>query len=103
MTIYVGNFNTQRTNENLEALFSPYGTVDKALVMMDAFTERSRGFGYVEMADETAAGEAISALDQSELNGFKLSVSKAEDRVERKGSYKVGSGGINPYRFKRNK
>ena len=102
MNIYVGNFNTQWTSENLKALFAPYGTVDKALVMMDAFTERSRGFGCVEMADEVAAGKAIGALDQSELNGLKLTVSKAETRKERKGSYKVGNGGINSYRFKKN-
>jgi RNA recognition motif-containing protein len=102
MNIYVGNFDTQWTNENLKDLFAPFGTVDKALVMIDAFTDRSRGFGYVEMPDDAAAGQAISALDQSEQNGLKLNVSKAAVREERKGSYKVGNGGINPYRFKRN-
>lgn len=102
MNIYVANFDTQWTNEKLKEIFSSYGVVDKALVMMDAFTERSRGFGYVEMPDETEAAKAIAALDQSELNGLKLTVSQAEQRAERKGSYKVGSGGINPYRFKKN-
>ena len=103
MNIYVGNFDTQWTNENLKDLFTPFGTVDKAQVMIDAFTDRSRGFGYVEMPDEDAAGKAISALDQTEKNGLKLTVTKAAPREERKGSYKVGnSSGVNPYRFKRN-
>lgn len=102
MNIYVGNFDTQWTSQNLEELFSPYGTVNKTEVMIDPFTERSRGFGYVEMPDEAEAGKAILALHQSELNGLKLAVSKAEHKEERKGSYKVGSGGINPYRFKKN-
>lgn len=102
MNIYVGNFDTQWTGHNLKELFSPYGTVDNTQIMMDAFTERSRGFGYVEMPDETEAGKAILALHQSELNGLKLTVSKAEPKEERKGSYKVGRSGINPYRFKKN-
>lgn len=102
MNIYVGNFDTTWTNENLKELFASYGTVEKAQVMIDGFTERSRGFGYVEMPDEDAAGKAINELDQSELNGLKLSVSQAAPREERKGSYKVGNSGVNPYRFRRN-
>ena len=102
MNIYVANFDTQWTNENLKELFFPFGAVDKALVMMDAFTERSRGFGYVQMPDEAEASKAITALNQSELNGLRLTVSKADPKEERQGSYKVGNGGINPYRFKKN-
>lgn len=102
MNILVANFDTQWTNDKLKELFTPYGKVDTALVMMDAFTERSRGFGYVEMPDETEANKAIAALNKSELNGLSLAVSQTGPREERKGSYKVGSGGINPYRFKKN-
>lgn len=102
MNIYVANFDSKLTNETLKELFSPYGMVDKALVMMDVFTDQSRGFGYVEMPDETEANQAIIALHQSELNGLKLTVSKADPIPERKGSYKVGNGSVNPYRFKKN-
>lgn len=101
MNIYVANFDTQWTSENLKTLFDPYGEVDNAEVMIDAFTDRSRGFGYVEMADEAAAIQAISALNQTEQNGLKLTVTKAAPLVEQKGSYKVGNSGVNPYRFKK--
>jgi RNA recognition motif-containing protein len=101
MNIYVANFDTQWTNEKLKELFTPYGTVGAAQVMIDGFTERSRGFGYVEMPDEMQAGNAIAALHQSELNGKTLTVSKAETRNERRGSYKVGNS-VSPYRFKKN-
>lgn len=102
MNIYIANFDAEWTSEKLKQLFSSYGLVDKALVMMDAFTNQSRGFGYVEMPDEAEANQAIIALNQSELNGLKLTVSKAEPKEERKGSYKVGNGGVNPYRFRKN-
>lgn len=102
MNIYVGNFDTQWTNENLKTIFAAYGTVDTALVMMDMFTDRSRGFGYVTMPDDAEAIKAIAALHQSELNGLRLTVSKANPIEEKKGSYKIGNGGINPYRFKKN-
>lgn len=102
MNIYVGNFDTQWTDDNLKNLFAPYGTVNTAHVMIDGFTEQSRGFGYVDMPDETEASKAITALNQSEQNGLKLTVQQADPRVERKGSYKVGNGGVNPYRFKKN-
>ena len=101
MNIYVANIDTKWTNEELKELFSSYGMVDKALIMIDAFTDRSRGFGYVEMPDEAEANQAITALNQSELNGLKITVSKADPIEERKGSYKVGNGGVNPYRFKK--
>lgn len=101
MNIYVANFDTQWTNENLKELFTPFGSVAKAQIMIDGFTERSRGFGHVEMPDEAEANQAINALNQSELNSRTLTVSKADPITERKGSYKVGNGGINPYRFRK--
>ncbi|HEX8313398.1 MAG TPA: RNA-binding protein, partial [Flavisolibacter sp.] len=68
----------------------------------DAFTDKSRGFGYVEMQDDQQAKTAIAALDKTEVNGRVITVQEAEPRESKKGSYKVGSGGINPYRFKKN-
>ena len=102
MNIYVANFSTQLNNDDLKNLFTPYGEVASAEVAIDGFTEKSRGFGYVEMPDENQARAAIAALNQKELNGTVLNVQEAEPRQLRRGSYKVGSGGFNPYRFKKN-
>ena len=100
MNIYVANFNTELTDEKLKDMFTPYGNVSSAKVMIDGFTDRSRGFGYVEMPDESEATNAISALNQKTIDGMVLTVSEAAPLEERKGSYKVGNG-VNPYRFKK--
>ena len=102
MTIYVGQFDLQWTDEDLKNLFVPHGNVETAKVEMDVFTEQSRGFGYVEMPDEEQARTAIKTLDKSEVNGKTLKVQEAEPKEVKRGSYKVGNGGINPYRFKKN-
>lgn len=101
MNIYVAQFDLEWKDEDLKNLFTPHGDVQSAKVEMDVFTDRSRGFGYVEMPDDQAR-TAISALDKTEVNGKKLMVQEAEPKEARKGSYKVGNGGINPYRFKKN-
>lgn len=102
MKIYVGNFDTQWNDENLKGLFSTYGQVISATVMMDLFTERSRGFGYVTMPNDAEASAAIEALHGAEVESRVLTVKMAEPEKEKSGSYKVGSGGVNPYRFKKN-
>lgn len=102
MNIYVANFDTAWKDEDLRQLFTPYGEVASASVEMDVFTDKSRGFGYVEMPDEASAQTAIEALHQKEMNGKPLEVKLAEPKVVNKGSYKVGNGGVNPYRFKKN-
>ena len=102
MNIYIANFDTQWNDTQLEALFLTYGKVDSATVMMDGFTEKSRGCGYVQMPSDEEAALAIASLHQREINGLTLSVTQAPLPDERKGSYKVGNGGINPYRFKKN-
>lgn len=102
MKIYVGNFDTQWNDENLKGLFGAYGQVISATVMMDVFTERSRGFGYVSMPDDAEATTAIESLHGAEIENRVLIVKMTEPEKEKSGSYKVGSGGINPYRFKKN-
>ena len=102
MNIYVANFDIAWKDEDLRQLFTPYGDVASASIEMDVFTEKSRGFGYVEMPDDSKAQTAIEALHQKDVSGNKLDVKQAEPKVVSKGSYKVGSGGVNPYRFKRN-
>ena len=102
MNIYVANFDTNWKDEDLRQLFTPYGEVASASVEMDLFTDKSRGFGYVEMPDEASAQKAIDALHQKDVNGNQLNVKQAEAKVVNKGSYKVGTGGVNPYRFRKN-
>lgn len=102
MNIFIAKFDTQWKEEDLNNLFTPYGSVKSATIEMDAFTEKSRGFGYVEMPDEEQAKAAIIALNETDVKGCQITVQKAEPKDVRKGSYKVGSGDVNPYRFKKN-
>lgn len=101
MNIYIENLDTTIDNEKLKQMFSAYGDVKSAEVVKDAFTGSSRGFGYVEM-DESAAEEAIKGLNQTLLNDLKLTVKIAPTKNEHKGSYKVGHGVVNIYRFRKN-
>ena len=82
MKIYVGNLPYSTTREDLEALFGEFGAVDAARVVMDRETGRSKGFGFVEMADE-AGKAAIEKLNGSEIGGRKAVVNEARPREER--------------------
>jgi RNA recognition motif-containing protein len=81
------------TNESLEELFAQYGSVQSAQVVQDRDTGRSKGFGFVEMADDNAAQEAIRALNEKEHDGRNLTVNEARPREERSGSRGGGGGG----------
>ena len=102
MNIIISNLNTKLNDSDLRNLFSTYGDVDTAEVAIDGFTERSRGFGYVDMPQDEQARAAIAALNQKELSGRLISVKEAAPKEVRKGSYKVGNGAVNVYRFKKN-
>lgn len=78
--IYVGNLSYATGDDALSEAFSRYGEVLSATVITDRVSGLSRGFGFVEMADEAAAGEAISAMNGKELDGRRLRVSVAEER-----------------------
>ena len=82
MNIYVGNLPYSTTREDLEALFGEFGAVDAARVVMDRETGRSKGFGFVEMADD-AAKAAIEKLNGSEIGGRKAVVNEARPREDR--------------------
>ena len=101
MNIYVENLDSIIDNEKLREIFSSYGEVKSAEVVKDVFTDVSRGFGYVEM-DEASAQNAIQALNQTTLNSLKITVKEAVPAPEHKGSYKVGNGAVNAYRFRKN-
>jgi RNA recognition motif-containing protein len=102
MNIYVANIDASLGNDDLRNLFTPFGEVEAAEISMDVFTDRPRGFGYVEMPDDEQARAAIAALNGTEAGGRPLTVQEAKPKEEHKGSYKVGSGAVNIYRFRKN-
>lgn len=77
--LYVGNFSWNTTEQELEDMFAEHGTVQSCVVIKDRETNRSRGFGFVEM-DDSGAQSAIDALDGTEVDGRQLRVNEAEDR-----------------------
>lgn len=80
MDIYVGNLPYTYGNEDLEALFAPYGQVASARTITDRETGRSRGFGFVEMPDKAQAEEAIRVLNGKDVNGRALTVNESKPR-----------------------
>ncbi len=81
--IYVGNMNYATTEDEVRDLFAQYGEVESVALIEDRYTGQSKGFGFVEMADEDAATAAISALDQTELGGRRLRVNEAIEKPRR--------------------
>ncbi|HEY0679336.1 MAG TPA: RNA-binding protein [Chitinophagaceae bacterium] len=94
MNIHVSNLSFNVTDEDLKEFFTEYGEVSSAKVIMDKFTGKSRGFGFVEMPDEEAARKAISELDNGVVEGRTIRVSEARPREERPaGGNNRGGGG----------
>jgi cold-inducible RNA-binding protein len=91
--LYVGNLSYDVDNAALEALFATYGEVKSAEVIHDRDTGRSKGFGFVEMADDNAAQEAIRGLNDQQHNGRPLTVNEARPKTERSGGGGYGGGG----------
>ena len=91
--IYVGNLPYETTGDDLVELFSTFGTVTSGQVIMDKFSGRSRGFGFVEMANDNEAQAAIEALNGSPFGNRPLTVNEARPREERGSSAGGGSGG----------
>jgi RNA recognition motif-containing protein len=91
--LYVGNLSYDMTNADLEKLFEPHGTVQSAQVIMDRETNRSKGFGFVEMDTNDQAAAAIKALGGHEINGRALTVNEAKPREDRGTGSRGSSGG----------
>lgn len=81
--IYVGNLSYSTTEETLRNQFSQFGEVETVTIIMDKITNRSKGFGFVEMTDDDAARDAISTLNQKDIDGRKVRVNEAEERKSR--------------------
>jgi RNA recognition motif-containing protein len=90
--LYVGNLSFRVTSEDLQEHFSTAGAVESANVVYDRETGRSRGFGFVEMADDDAANTAIAQFNGQEYDGRNMVVNEARPREERSGG---GGGGGN--------
>jgi RNA recognition motif-containing protein len=84
VNIFVGNLAFSATDYDLRQLFEPYGEVDKIHIITDRDTGQSRGFGFVEMPDSTAAKAAIQGLQGKELAGRTLNVNEAKPREPRR-------------------
>ena len=83
MNIYVSNLSFAVEDEDLREFFAEYGEVASAKVIMDKYTNRSRGFGFVEMPDDTAAQKAITELDGGMVDGRAIKVTIAKPKEER--------------------
>ena len=96
MNIYIGNLSYEVTEEDLKQAFEAFGEVESVKIIKDKYTNRSKGFGFVEMPDNADAQSAINDLNDTELKGRTLNVNKARPRTESRGSrggYGGGRGG----------
>ena len=99
MNIYVANLSFKVEDEDLRSYFEDYGTVTSAKVIMDKFTNRSKGFGFVEMSDNAAAQKAIQELNGAVVDGRAMRVNEAKPREERTGSNGGGNRNNNNRSF----
>jgi RNA recognition motif-containing protein len=95
MNIYVGNLSWQMTDEDLRTLFEQYGSVTSAKIVKDKVSGRSKGFGFVEMPDDSEAQNALSSLYESEVLGRKIIVNEAQPKPQNGG----GGGGFKKRSF----
>ena len=91
MKLYVGNLSFQTSSHDLEELFAGIGAVESASVVEDRETGRSRGFGFVEMANQEDGEKAIAELNGTEQGGREIKVNEAKPREDRGG--RGGGGG----------
>ena len=91
--IYVGNLPFSATSESLNEMFSKFGTVDSAKIVMDRDTGRSKGFGFVEMSSADEAASAIEKLNGQDHGGRSLVVNEARPMEPRTGGFGGGGGG----------
>ncbi len=92
--LYVGNLPHSTTEAELRNLFEAHGAVEKVSLVTDRETGRSRGFGFVEMTDASAADKAIAALNGSDLGGRTLTINEAKPKTDRpkSGGQRFGGG-----------
>jgi cold-inducible RNA-binding protein len=96
--LYVGNLAFSVNESDLEALFTPYGAVQSAELIVDRDTNRPKGFGFVEMGSEAEAQAAIDGLNGHEHQGRNLTVNEAKPREDRGNGGRRGGGGYGGHR-----
>lgn len=102
MNIYVSNLNFSTTSESLQELFAEYGEVESAKIITDRENGRSRGFGFIEMSNDTEGQSAISELNDTDFEGKTINVNIARPRTDRSsGGYnnRGGNSGYNQRRY----
>jgi RNA recognition motif-containing protein len=95
--LYVGNLTYSVKESDLEALFGQFGTVQSAQIIVDRDTNRSKGFGFVEMDTDAQAQAAIEGLNARDYDGRNLTVNEAKPREPRSGGGGYGGGGRGGY------
>ncbi len=82
MNIYVGNLHYGVDEEDLRGIFEEYGEVSSVKIIIDKFTGKSKGFGFVELTDNEAGTKAIEALNDAELEGRNMKVNEAREKTD---------------------
>ena len=82
MKLYVGNLPYTVTDEQLTEIFSEYGDVESASLIVDKFSNQSKGFGFVEMPNNASADVAIKALNESQMDGRRIKVNQAKPKSD---------------------
>ena len=97
MNIYVGNLSYQTTEDELRDLFAEFGDVVSAKLIVDKFTGQSKGFGFVEMSNNSEAQKAMDELNGRDVNGRNVTVNQARPRQDRSRGGGGGGGGGRGY------
>lgn len=92
MNIYVGNLSFDATEGELKELFAPFGQVTEVRLIMDKFSGKSKGFGFIEMPSKEEAEKAIEGLNGKDIKGRTMAVNEAKPKTDRGG--KGGRGGF---------
>ncbi len=98
MNLYVGNLSSELTEDELRVAFEAFGPITSCKIIKDKFTGESRGFGFVEMAEQEHAKSAMQDLNGTELKGKKITVTEARERSDsRRGGSGRSGGAYNRY------
>ncbi len=93
MNLYVGNLLFDVTENDLKELFEPFGQVTEIRLIMDKYTGKSKGFGFIEMPSKDEAQKAIAALNGKDMKGRAISVNEAKPKTDRGGRGGFSGGG----------
>lgn len=103
MNIYVSNLSFNVKDEDLKGIFTPYGEVTSAKVIIDKMTNQSRGFGFIEMSDDEASKKAISELDGTSMDNRTIKVMEARPKEDRPARGDGGGGYNNGNSYNKNR